>query len=76
VDTAIDDLQSMPPRVRGGRSIDAPRAQAAHPSTAACAHGASIDRSARPMAGPASARNADLSVTSVSPCLRFWSLFR
>jgi len=42
-------------RLRGGRSIDAPRTQAAGGAWAACVRGASIDRSARPKAGPASA---------------------
>jgi len=44
----------MPP-LRGGRSIDAPWTQAHHDSPRACVRGASIDRTARPMAGPASA---------------------
>ncbi len=56
---ANDAVQPMPPRVRGGRSTDAPWAQAACGGSAACARGASVDRSARPMAGPASALNAE-----------------
>jgi len=50
----------MPPRVRGERSTDTPRTQAARASTAACVLGVSVDRPARPMAGPASALNAQV----------------
>jgi len=47
--------EPMAPRVRGARSTDAPRTQAAPHPHAACVRGASVDRPARPSAGPPSA---------------------
>ena len=60
-------VQPMPPRVRGERSTDTPRTQAAMIAWTACVLGVSVDRPARPMAGPASARNAR---RASPPCLR------
>jgi len=65
----------MPPRVRGERSTDTPRTQAAQAINRGLSPlGVSVDRPARPSTGPASALNADIQsdpFASAPPCLRF-----